>query len=281
MPCASATCDGTSAAQSQARRETILFLHGSLGNGNDWRRTVTALGTRYRCLAPDLIGYGASTPWPKGVPFTLEAERVVLEPLLACCADTFHLVGYSYGGVVALDLALAHPNRVRTLTLIEPVLFNLLREASKELAFQQFAHTRDDFVTAIAQGPAEHALRSFLDFWAGRGAWDKLPPEVRADMLGAVDKVALDWEAAFAFAPSSQSLAALGSRTLLLRGDRSPPGMLELVDTLHALMPGSTRCIIAGANHLLPMARTADVTQAIRLHLHAGVNDRCPDRGGA
>jgi pimeloyl-ACP methyl ester carboxylesterase len=89
-------------------------------------------------------------------------------------------------------------------------------------------------------------------------------------MLGAIGKVLLDWEASFAFAPSRESLEALGSRTLLLRGDRSPPSMLELVDTLHALMPRSTRDIIAGANHLLPMTRAADVAQAIRLHLNVG-----------
>jgi pimeloyl-ACP methyl ester carboxylesterase len=270
VPCASAVCDTTSAGQPRAQAETILFLHGSLGNGDDWRRTVAALRTRYRCLTPDLIGYGASMRWPNGVRFTLDAERLVLEPLLACCADTFHLVGYSYGGVVALDLALAHPDRVLTLTLIEPVLFNVLREAGKELAFEKFARTRDDFVAALARGPAEQALRSFLDFWGGDGSWDRLLPEARADMLGAVGKVVLDWEASFAFTPSRQSLDAFGSRTLLLRGDRSPPGMIDLVDTLHALMPGSARGVVAGANHLLPMARAADVAQAIRLHLPAG-----------
>jgi pimeloyl-ACP methyl ester carboxylesterase len=176
-------------------------------------------------------------------------------------------VGYSYGGVVALNLALAHPARVRTLTLIEPVLFSVLREAGKESAFQQFARLRDDFVASLAKGVAEHALRPFVDFWGGHGAWDKLTPQLRADMLAAVGKLALDWEASFGFAPSRQSLAALGSRTLLLRGDRSPPSMLELVDTLHALMPGSSHRVIAAANHLLPIARPADVTQAILLHL--------------
>jgi pimeloyl-ACP methyl ester carboxylesterase len=269
VPCASTICNATSAASSNARRETILFLHGSLGNGDGWRRTVAALRPSYRCLTPDLIGYGASMPWPKDVLFTLEAERLVLAPLLACCADTFHLVGYSYGGVVALDLALAHPNRVRTLTLIEPVLFNVLREAGGEFAFQQFARMRDGFVAALAQGPAEHALRSFVDFWGGQGAWDKLLPEVRADMRRAIGKVALDWEASFAFTASRQSLAAFGSRTLLLRGDRSPAGMLELVDTLHALMPGSTRRVIAGANHLLPIVRAAEVAATILRHLGA------------
>jgi pimeloyl-ACP methyl ester carboxylesterase len=59
VPCASAVCDTTSAGQPRAQAETILFLHRSLGNGDDWRRTVAALRTRYRCLTPDLIGHGA------------------------------------------------------------------------------------------------------------------------------------------------------------------------------------------------------------------------------
>jgi len=48
-------------------------------------------------------------------------------------------------------------------------------------------------------------------------------------------------------------------------------------------MSRSTRCVIAGANHLLPMTRVADVTQAIRLHLHVGMsaaNDECSYWGG-
>jgi pimeloyl-ACP methyl ester carboxylesterase len=212
--------------------------------------------------------------WPKSVPFTLDAERLALEPLLAGCADTLHLVGYSYGGVVALHLALAHPDRIRTLTLIEPVLFNVLRAAGKEFAFEQFAQIRDDFVAALARGPADNALQSFVDFWAGRGAWDKLLPEMRADMLRAADKVVLDWQVSFALSPSRRNLADLGPRTLLLRGDRSPPSMLELVDTLHALMPASTHRIIADVNHLLPITRAAEVAQEILLHLHVEAERR-------
>jgi pimeloyl-ACP methyl ester carboxylesterase len=274
VPCASAICNPASAATADARRETILFLHGSLGHGDVWHRTVAALRPLYRCLTPDLIGYGASMAWPKGVPFTLDAERLMVEPLLACCTDTFHLVGYSYGGVVALHLALAHPDRVRTLTLIEPVLFNVLREAGKQLALEQFARIRDDFVAALRQGPAELILQPFVDFWAGRGAWDKLLPEIRADMLRAAGKVVLDWEVSFAFSPSRQNLAELASRTLLLRGDRSSPSMIELVDTLHALMPASTHHIIADANHLLPITRAVEVSRAILLHLHAEAERR-------
>ncbi len=277
MGCVTAECFGTSVATTRAAlvgRETLLLLHGSAGSGAMWRHAAAALKPLYRVLAPDLIGYGASVAWPPNVPFDLHAERAALEPLLSCCAEFFHLVGYSYGGVAALDLALAHPQRVRTLTLIEPVFFNALRYAGQWRSLFQLTRIRNQFERALDHGGAEAALPPFIDFWTGQGAWQKLAPSLRAEMLRCAGKIALDWRAAFAFAPDRKGLAALGPRTVLLRGDQSPSAMLRLVDCLHALMPGSTLNVLAGANHLLPLARAEDVTAAILWHLHVDAERR-------
>jgi pimeloyl-ACP methyl ester carboxylesterase len=273
MGCAAAYCfDGAPAQQTDRRGgETVLLLHGSAGSGALWRHATKALAPLYRCLAPDLIGYGRSPPWSAGGRLTLDDERNALKPLLACCAETYHVVGYSYGGVLALQMALADRQRVRTLTLIEPVFFNALRDAS---AFSQFVCLSKDFETALQQSGAETAIRPFMDFWTGSGSWDRLPLFVRAEMLKSVRKIALDWQAAFAFAPDRQNLAALGPRTLLVRGTESPRPMLELVDALHALMPGSTRLTIEGANHLLPLTHADALTNSILSHLHADAERR-------
>jgi pimeloyl-ACP methyl ester carboxylesterase len=276
MGCAPAGCFAGEppAPAGETADETVLLLHGSAGGGALWRQTMAELQPLYRCLAPDLIGYGAPMAWPQGEPFTIDAERLALEPLLACCAGAFHLVGYSYGGVVALQLALANPARVRTLTLIEPVYFNVLRDAAREPAFLRFKRLQQEFMGALAQGDPAAAMRPFIDFWAGEGAWQRLPDPLRADMLGWAGKIALEWEAVFAFAPPPQSLAPLGPRTLLVRGDQSPPPMLELVDALHGLMPGSARAVLAGANHLLPSTHAPELTKAILSHLHADAERR-------
>ena len=69
-------------------------------------------------------------------------------------------------------------------------------------------------------------------------------------------------------------MAELGQRTVMLRGDESPSAMQRLVDCLHDLMPGSTLHVLAGANHLLPLARAQDVTAAILAHLHVDAERR-------
>jgi pimeloyl-ACP methyl ester carboxylesterase len=77
-------------------------------------------------LFPDLYGSGNSPPWPAGRELTLADEVALLEPVFEAAGESFHLVGHSYGGAVAVRAALTHPGRFLSLVLIEPVLFGLL-----------------------------------------------------------------------------------------------------------------------------------------------------------
>lgn len=247
--------------------ETVVLLHGSAGSSSLWRRTVEALQPLYRTLAPDLIGYGGSTAWPRDLPFDLDVEAQALRKVLPCCRP-YHLVGYSYGGVVALHLALAHPRRVRTLTLIEPVFFAALRYAADTTAYDALCRVRDDFVTTLTRGDRESAMHQFINFWTGNGSWAALPAAMRKSMLGMADKIMLDWQASFAADPGSDRLSELGPRTVLLRGDHSPEPMRHLADALHSLMPDSRHIIVSGADHLLPLTHNSAVTNAIMTELH-------------
>ena len=118
MSCLSPRCDHGKAQVGYVETgtgETVLLLHGSASSSAMWRKAIGALQPLYRTVAPDLIGYGQSAPWTGGAAFTLDAERRALKSLLPCC-ERFHLVGYSYGGAVALQMALHNPVRVNTLT---------------------------------------------------------------------------------------------------------------------------------------------------------------------
>ena len=209
--------------------------------------------------------------------FSLEAELRAIEQSLQCCADTLHLVGYSYGGVLALHLALADPGRVQSLTLIEPVFFAALKYAGDWSSYFEFCRVRDEFVAALARGDRESAMRRFVDFWTGNDAWMGLSADARASMLKAADKIVLDWQASFAADPGRARLSALAVPTLLVRGSDSPRPMRSLVDALHALMPGSARTVVEGANHLLPLTHASLLTSAILSNLRAGAKRRLDD----
>jgi pimeloyl-ACP methyl ester carboxylesterase len=171
-------------------------------------------------------------------------------------------------------MALADPARVRTLTLVEPVFFAALRYVGETAAYEDLRRIRDAFAARLAHGEREAALEHFLDFWMGDGAWRATPEGVRSNLLKMADKIDLDWQASFAADPGANRLAVLGPRALLVRGSHSPDPMRRLVDALHALMPGSTKQVIAGANHLLPQSHAPTLTSAIMAHLHADAERR-------
>jgi [ribosomal protein S5]-alanine N-acetyltransferase len=96
----------------------VVLLHGFGLDSRMWADQIAGLSRRHRVLAPDLPGFG-----PSG------AEHGVTRPaedvhrlLTAKALGPVHLVGLSYGGAVALDLTLAHPDAVRTLTLVDALL---------------------------------------------------------------------------------------------------------------------------------------------------------------
>jgi 2-hydroxymuconate-semialdehyde hydrolase len=99
----------------------VLLIHGS-GPGvsawANWRLTIPALATQRRVIAPDMVGFGFSER-PTGVRYNLDtwvAQAIgLLDALQIKCAD---LVGNSFGGGLALALAIRHPTRVRRLVLM-------------------------------------------------------------------------------------------------------------------------------------------------------------------
>src|SRR5215218_10406619 len=92
--------------------DTLVFLHGFTQTRQSWRRTVAALGGRYRALAPDLPGHGsASQRRPASFSACVAYVRAI-------GGDDFTLAGYSMGGRIALSAALALSGRVRRLVLV-------------------------------------------------------------------------------------------------------------------------------------------------------------------
>jgi pimeloyl-ACP methyl ester carboxylesterase len=98
----------------------ILLLHGSPGVGVDFSNIMPTLAARFRVIAPDLPGFGAST---RAVPdYSLLAHAAYVVDLLGRLEVTrAHLVGFSMGGGVALNLINQAPERVRSLTMLSAI----------------------------------------------------------------------------------------------------------------------------------------------------------------
>ncbi len=104
--------------------DNIIALHCSLGSGQQWDKLIETCDGRYHVVAPDISGYGRDVPCSDPAPSRLDMEVEHLTEKLRRLAGPIHLVGHSFGGALAFKLATSgrYAHRVRSLTLIEPVL---------------------------------------------------------------------------------------------------------------------------------------------------------------
>lgn len=96
----------------------IVLIHGVGGMHEQWANQIPALATHFRCLAPSLRGHGASETTPG--PYSMERLRDDLLQLVELRGITrpLSLLAHSYGGLLALDFALAYPARIHKLVLL-------------------------------------------------------------------------------------------------------------------------------------------------------------------
>ena len=142
---------------------TVLALHSSGSKGGQWRAYGQALPAAVRLHTPDLLGYAATEAFRPGMALTLDDEGDRLMPLLGQVDAPVHLVGHSYGGAVGLQLALRRPQRIRSLTLYEPVHFALLRQAAPG-AWQEVQALAGDIAGHLEAHAPDPAAERLVDY---------------------------------------------------------------------------------------------------------------------
>lgn len=101
----------------------ICFFHQTASSGVMFEKVMEILADRYHCLSFDSPGFGQSFQ-PQDIPaLRYQADRM-LEAIDDLGIDRFHICGHHTGGCAALEMAVANPDRVQSLTLIGPVLAN-------------------------------------------------------------------------------------------------------------------------------------------------------------
>ena len=130
--------------------EVVVLIHGFGGDKNNWPLYARYFTKRYRVIAPDLPGFGENVrdpDWHYGGAAQTERLHAFLTEL---GLDNIHLAGNSMGGFIGLIYALTHPDRVKTLTLIDAAGVTSTNKSELELAIDEgknllVATSLDDF----------------------------------------------------------------------------------------------------------------------------------------
>ena len=256
---------------SRAEREKacVVALHCSLGSGRQWKALADELGRSHPFFAPDISGYG-SNACALDLPLTLAEEVRCLSGTLNDAKGPIHLVGHSYGGAIALKIAAcsAFAHRVRSLTLIEPVLPTLLceRDADRRL-HARFAQVARDVSEDLWNGSVLEAIDMFTAFWNGSGPQDPLPASARLRMIERAHKLAFDFTAAFAEQNVAVAAASLRVPALLFSGGLSPYLTQRIVQRLGAIMDGAEVRHLPAAGHMLPLTHASSINPVIARHI--------------
>jgi pimeloyl-ACP methyl ester carboxylesterase len=246
----------------------VVCLHASSSSSRQWRALAEYLAGRFTVRAPDLYGSGESPLWTENRPLTFADELAKLEPAFDSAGNRFHLIGHSYGGAVALHATLAEPSRVRSLVLIEPVLFGLLMDDDGlQPTAREIMAVRDDTVAATATGDLDGAARRFIDYWMGTGTWADTPERRRALTRPTMVGVSSQWQAIFADPTPLSGYASLQVPTLLLTGARSPAPSRAVAALLTRTLPNLNTIELADTGHMAPVSHPDQVNALIEAHV--------------
>lgn len=242
-----------------AARRTVIALHCSGAGGRVFDGYRALLDRDTDLIAPDLLGSGAESAWPIGAPVSLDAEAERLAPLLAHAADGVHLMGHSYGGAVAMQMALRWPRRVLGLTLYEPVRFALLDRQSVDWTAIVRVGQRIAALTRAQRLAA--AAQSFVDYWSGPGTWARLPAPRQAAVADRMPKVGAEFEALFNDGVPPAAYAALTMPMVVLTGDRSPQPARRVAQRLVQACRHARLVRLPGRGHMGALEDPAAVVQ--------------------
>ena len=215
----------------------VLLVHGSLSTATEeWPAQLPLADQGFHLIAPDRRGYGDS-PATTGEDYLQDADD--LAPLLAGAHDGVHLVGHSYGGLVAMVAAAHHPEAIRSLALLEPPAFAATRN-------QPAAKAIEDRLQAMwdDENTDPEWLLRFLEV-VGTDP-DELPPGVVEEIVSFVPLVRSSrppWDSELPVA----ELAAAPFPILVVSGGHSD-GFEAMSDEL-ATQLGASRAVVAGAGH--------------------------------
>ncbi|MFB7470133.1 alpha/beta fold hydrolase [Kitasatospora sp. NPDC056184] len=234
----------------------VVLVHAGIADHRMWDAVAPSLARRHTVIRYDLRGFGESAP-PTGPFRETDDLRRLLDHL---GHERVRLVGASWGGRVAVDFTLTHPDRVHALALLAPPWPGY--DWSAEMIAYDEAET-----AALAAGDLDTAVGVNLDMWVRGPArtWDEVAPGV-ADRLRGPLRTSLVNQAAVgehSQGVTNGDLATITVPTLVATGGLDVPDFRAIGRRYAAAVPDATLVEFPTAGHLIAVDAPAELVDVL------------------
>ncbi|NOD97114.1 alpha/beta fold hydrolase [Ruegeria sp. HKCCD6228] len=248
----------------------LLALHCTIAHSGAWSGLAKALDGSVCLVAPDMLSHGRSPDWDGQSDFFDAVTGLAAVEL----TEPTDLVGHSFGAIVALRLAMEHPDRIRSLTLIEPVFFAVAKQDAPHL-YDQHRQESQPIEAAFQAGDEALAARLFNRMWStGIGPkWPDLPERTRAGMMRGIHVVPASYPVLYddrAGLLDPDRCKRVSMPTLLLSGSKTHPTIPAICDGLQRRLPTARHDVVQGAGHMLPISHPRETSALLRKLWKAG-----------
>jgi len=173
-----------------------------------------------------------------------------------------HLVGFSWGGAIALRVAAAAPGLVDSFAVVEPEAYALLR-TQDAVAYAQICGLRDGWRAHVRAGRWYEAFEEFIDFYNGPGSFARWPSQRREAFL-AVQQARGDlWDVLFDGPLTLGALAGVTAPVHVVEGSQTSAVEHAICDVVRRHVPHARHTLIEGAGHMTPLTHPKLLARAL------------------
>ena len=240
----------------------LIAIHGSMSSHRQWQSLADRLRDRYRLIVPDLL---LCDPDSRNLgAFTFANDCAFIARMIELNPGA-HLLGHSYGGVVAIKAAMGQCDKLRSLILMEPSCFHLLKqeqqpEYQEVIALQTLQREHEAHDTA-------QAARVFIEYWIGPAGWEAMPERRKELMTLGLPKLNEDWPGTLDDHTRLADYRSLSVPTLLMRAKDTRAPSFRIAELLRTALPDPTFVEIASGGHMSPLTNPEPVNAAVDVFL--------------
>ena len=226
-------------------KPSIIILCSTGLDSRQWKDVFELLSDR-RLIILHYLGYHPSEKWNNENPPDINIDYLAAELLLTNESGSVDLLGHSYGGFIALKLAVKYPKKIRKIALHEPIAWGCLDYTEKDDLKDDFGNVVETFFTEGLS--IEDFLEDFVDYWNEPGTWENMSESRKDNWRVLQPKILAEVRLLCYDKTPPEYWKKVNSPVFITVSRETPPHQFEVCQILCSLIPNVSLKYVPGGH---------------------------------